>query len=99
VATALYLYFQAAVEAINKSAFITSPYPIILSIENHCSVPQQQRGIGPTIFATVYKNFQKRNMCLVPSCKRQLVAAPTNKQLVVSGHWGSVVKLKMSSQK
>jgi hypothetical protein len=43
VATALYLYFQAAVEAINKSAFITSPYPIILSIENHCSVPQQQK--------------------------------------------------------
>ena len=30
-------------EAINRSAFVTSPYPIILSIENHCSLPQQQK--------------------------------------------------------
>ncbi|XP_052101648.1 1-phosphatidylinositol 4,5-bisphosphate phosphodiesterase epsilon-1-like isoform X3 [Mytilus californianus] len=37
------IQFKAAVEAINKSAFVTSPYPVILSIENHCSVPQQQK--------------------------------------------------------
>ena len=30
-------------ETINRSAFVTSPYPIILSIENHCSLPQQSR--------------------------------------------------------
>lgn len=35
--------FRAVVEAINKSAFIQSSYPVILSIENHCSVQQQQR--------------------------------------------------------
>ena len=40
---ACFVCLQAVVEAINKSAFLTSPYPVILSIENHCSVPQQQK--------------------------------------------------------
>jgi hypothetical protein len=31
------------VEAIGKSAFVTSPYPVILSIENRCSIAQQQK--------------------------------------------------------
>ncbi|KAF6199527.1 hypothetical protein GE061_007553 [Apolygus lucorum] len=35
--------FKSVVEAINRSAFVTSPYPVILSIENHCSVQQQAR--------------------------------------------------------
>lgn len=35
--------FRSVVEAINKSAFVTSPYPVILSIENHCSLAQQAR--------------------------------------------------------
>ncbi|XP_046989883.1 1-phosphatidylinositol 4,5-bisphosphate phosphodiesterase epsilon-1-like [Schistocerca americana] len=35
--------FRSVVEAINRSAFVTSPYPVILSIENHCSVQQQTR--------------------------------------------------------
>ncbi|ESO02344.1 hypothetical protein HELRODRAFT_147708, partial [Helobdella robusta] len=29
--------------AINRTAFITSDLPVILSIENHCSIIQQQR--------------------------------------------------------
>lgn len=35
--------FLGAVDVINRYAFVTSPYPVILSIENHCSLAQQAR--------------------------------------------------------
>ncbi|CAF3168684.1 unnamed protein product [Rotaria sp. Silwood2] len=34
--------FKLVVEVINESAFLTSPYPVILSIENRCSLIQQR---------------------------------------------------------
>ena len=36
------ILFKDAVQAINESAFITSPYPVILSFENHCSRANQK---------------------------------------------------------
>lgn len=34
---------QSVVDAVNRSAFVTSPFPVILSIENRCSIAQQQK--------------------------------------------------------
>ncbi|XP_012889833.1 PREDICTED: 1-phosphatidylinositol 4,5-bisphosphate phosphodiesterase epsilon-1 isoform X1 [Dipodomys ordii] len=44
--------FKDVVEAIDRSAFITSDLPIIISIENHCSLPQQRK--MAEIFKTVF---------------------------------------------
>ena len=35
--------FRDVVQTIAESAFVASPLPVILSIENHCSLPQQQK--------------------------------------------------------
>ncbi|KAJ8257694.1 hypothetical protein GJAV_G00188690 [Gymnothorax javanicus] len=37
------ILFKDVIETINKHAFVKNPYPVILSIENHCSVPQQKK--------------------------------------------------------
>lgn len=37
------ILFKDVIEAINKYAFAKSPFPVILSIENHCTVPQQKK--------------------------------------------------------
>ncbi|XP_073937658.1 1-phosphatidylinositol 4,5-bisphosphate phosphodiesterase eta-2 isoform X2 [Castor canadensis] len=37
------ILFKDVIETINKFAFIKNEYPVILSIENHCSVVQQKK--------------------------------------------------------
>uniref|UniRef100_A0A8C2WBE7 Phosphoinositide phospholipase C n=1 Tax=Cyclopterus lumpus TaxID=8103 RepID=A0A8C2WBE7_CYCLU len=37
------ILFKDVIETINKYAFTKSLYPVILSIENHCTVPQQKK--------------------------------------------------------
>nr|XP_048272572.1 1-phosphatidylinositol 4,5-bisphosphate phosphodiesterase eta-2 isoform X1 [Myodes glareolus] len=37
------IFFKDVIETINKYAFIKNEYPVILSIENHCSVVQQKK--------------------------------------------------------
>ncbi|XP_060115029.1 1-phosphatidylinositol 4,5-bisphosphate phosphodiesterase eta-2 [Heteronotia binoei] len=37
------ILFKDVIETINKYAFIKSEYPVILSVENHCSVTQQKK--------------------------------------------------------
>ncbi|KAG8552291.1 hypothetical protein GDO81_004471 [Engystomops pustulosus] len=44
--------FKDVIEAIDRNAFINSDMPIILSIENHCSLPQQRKMAD--IFKTVF---------------------------------------------
>lgn len=47
--------FSAVVETIDRNAFVTSPYPVILSIENHCSLQQQTR--MAYTFQVRFKNY------------------------------------------
>lgn len=35
--------FKDVVEAVNRTAFVNSDMPVMLSIENHCSLPQQRK--------------------------------------------------------
>uniref|UniRef100_A0A8C3R3P8 Phosphoinositide phospholipase C n=1 Tax=Cyanoderma ruficeps TaxID=181631 RepID=A0A8C3R3P8_9PASS len=42
--------FKEVVEAIDRNAFVTSDMPVIISIENHCSLPQQRK------MAEIFKN-------------------------------------------
>uniref|UniRef100_A0A8C2EEC1 Phosphoinositide phospholipase C n=1 Tax=Cyprinus carpio TaxID=7962 RepID=A0A8C2EEC1_CYPCA len=37
------ILFKDVIETINKYAFAKTQYPVILSIENHCTVPQQKK--------------------------------------------------------
>uniref|UniRef100_A0A7N8X6L9 Phosphoinositide phospholipase C n=1 Tax=Mastacembelus armatus TaxID=205130 RepID=A0A7N8X6L9_9TELE len=37
------ILFKDVIETINKYAFVKNDYPVILSLENHCSVPQQKK--------------------------------------------------------
>lgn len=58
--------FLGAVDVINRYAFVTSPYPVILSIENHCSVVQQAR--MAEIFEVMHRNPRKYTQSYTICC-------------------------------
>ncbi|XP_046522333.1 1-phosphatidylinositol 4,5-bisphosphate phosphodiesterase zeta-1 [Equus quagga] len=58
------LLFKTVIQAIRKYAFITSDYPVVLSLENHCSPSQQeviahnlQSILGETLLSDVLDEF------------------------------------------
>ncbi|XP_067055342.1 inactive phospholipase C-like protein 1 [Acropora muricata] len=64
------ILFRDVVEAIDEHAFVKSPYPLILSIENHCSVKQQQvmaKYLKEIFQDKLYTIQPGENECYLPS--------------------------------
>ena len=53
--------FRDVVQTIAESAFVASPLPVILSIENHCTIPQQQK--MASIFKVHNYNYFNQGIC------------------------------------
>ncbi|XP_005379097.1 PREDICTED: 1-phosphatidylinositol 4,5-bisphosphate phosphodiesterase zeta-1 isoform X2 [Chinchilla lanigera] len=58
------LLFKTVIQAINKYAFMTSEYPVVLSLENHCSPSQQevmadilQTTFGDSLLSDILNDF------------------------------------------
>ncbi|XP_021021351.1 1-phosphatidylinositol 4,5-bisphosphate phosphodiesterase zeta-1 isoform X3 [Mus caroli] len=54
------LLFKTVVQAINKYAFVTSDYPVVLSLENHCSPGQQE--VMASILQNTFGDFLLSDM-------------------------------------
>lgn len=54
------VYFTDVIAAIGKYAFLTSPYPLILSLEVHCSLEQQ------IVMANILRNVLGEKLVLEP---------------------------------
>lgn len=66
--------FKTVVEVINESAFETSPFPVILSIENRCSL--QQQVIMAHIFETIFGDKLVKNYIFEPESDYPLLPSP-----------------------
>lgn len=66
--------FKTVVEVINESAFETSPFPIILSIENRCSL--QQQVIMANIFVAIFGDKLVKNYIFEPVSDYPLLPSP-----------------------
>ena len=68
--------------AIAKYAFVTSPYPVMISAENHCNIKQQNKMVCRTAPARLRKNFLDEAFMLQVDIMREifgdaLIRAPT----------------------
>nr|XP_012788858.1 unnamed protein product [Sorex araneus] len=61
------ILFKTVIQSIQKYAFISSEYPVVLSLENHCSPPQQevmadnlQSTFGEALLCDVLEDFPDR---------------------------------------
>ena len=83
------ILFRDAISAINEHAFVASEYPVILSVENHCSVPQQNRmaEIMKEVFQeALYDARRNDDALMLPSpgeLKRKILVKVTAAQWVM----------------
>ncbi|KAJ2608936.1 phospholipase [Coemansia sp. RSA 1365] len=69
------ILFEDAIVAISRYAFATSPYPVILSFETHCSLSQQAR------MACIIKKHLGSKLLLAPVGKCAEVELPSPNKL------------------
>ncbi|KAJ1772951.1 1-phosphatidylinositol 4,5-bisphosphate phosphodiesterase delta-1 [Coemansia sp. RSA 1843] len=69
------ILFEDVIIAISRYAFAASPYPVILSFETHCSLPQQAR------MAEILKKYLGGMMVLAPVGGDQETELPSPNQL------------------
>jgi phosphatidylinositol phospholipase C epsilon len=72
--------FRDVVQTIAVYAFVTSPYPVILSIENHCSLAQQQK------MALIFKELLGDYLVTSPMVKIGLCTDVCSDPFSIHGH-------------
>lgn len=68
------IQFRDVIKSIKENAFLTSEYPVILSIEDHCNIPQQQK------MAKIFKE-EFKDMLLTKPVRANETQMPSPEQL------------------
>lgn len=69
------ILFEDVIKTINDYGFASNPYPIILSIENHCKAKQQER------MAEILENILKNKLYLLPDTFNEFEYFPSPNKL------------------
>ncbi|KAJ8331375.1 hypothetical protein O5D80_000303 [Batrachochytrium dendrobatidis] len=78
------LLFKDAIEAIAKYAFVTSSYPLILSLEIHCAAEQQQ------VMVKILQNTFGSSLLLAPVRNDSVLPSPIEliRKIIIKGKTG-----------